>query len=371
MSAVAAVVAMISVGCSDVGDSSPACGVGGGEASVDSSLQSGDDAMGAPGDENATPGDDESAAGDDGALGNSGNGSSGSGSSSSSSGSSSSSSSGGGGVGGDGGSEATVEASGPDATVDATVSDGASLDAGPDGTMDAATNAMADGSGHDASEAGPTDAQGEGAAEAGADAKVDSGSLMPCTTAGQTNCVQCGGNLTGTGANGGLCSPTEALFVQHDIDKKLATAAGPDPSSTDPTTMPALGGCYACLSGAGCLDDTAFGDNGKECEAFAGGAADQSLCANVISCVLGASCAASSINVCYCGSAGLSTTCHGNPAPGPIDGKCATELSTANGIAIADGTDNQAALSKSAKPGGRAALIFSCALSNGCTQCLQ
>ena len=55
------------------------------------------------------------------------------------------------------------------------------------------------------------------------DTGVDSGpvALVPCTTAGQTGCVQCQGN------SNNLCSPTEALIVQQDIKKGLATAAGP------------------------------------------------------------------------------------------------------------------------------------------------
>ncbi len=178
--------------------------------------------------------------------------------------------------------------------------------------------------------------------------------LAPCTTAGQTGCVQCNGN------SNNLCSPTEAAFVAHDIAKGKATVAGPDPS----------GSCYAGLLGGGCIDDTQFSDTGHECEdAITTGTTAQ--CESVISCVLGSSCASSAVSGCYCGTAGVSTACQGNPAPGPINGACDAQIAAGLGFALTDGTDNTKNLTDTTRAAGRAAQIFQCAQSNGCAACLQ
>jgi hypothetical protein len=183
--------------------------------------------------------------------------------------------------------------------------------------------------------------------------------LAPCTT-GTAGCVQCQGNAVGTGNNGGLCSATEQQFVAHDISTGKATAPGPDPS----------GSCYACLLGGGCLDDTQFADTGHECEdPVTTGTAAQ--CEAVISCILGSSCAASSVGTCYCGTAGISTTCQGNPAPGPINGACDTQIATGLGFPLTDGTDNTKNLTDTTRAAGKADQIFQCALSNACSACLH
>jgi len=181
--------------------------------------------------------------------------------------------------------------------------------------------------------------------------------LAPCTT-GTAGCVQCQGNTTGATAN--ECTPTEAAFVAHDIAKGKATAPGPDPS----------GSCYACLLGGGCLDDTQFSDTGKECEdAIATGTTAQ--CSTVISCILGSSCASSAVSTCYCGTASVSGACQGNPAPGPINGACDTQISTGLGFALTDGTDNTKNLTDITRAAGRADQIFQCAQSNSCAACLN
>jgi hypothetical protein len=190
-------------------------------------------------------------------------------------------------------------------------------------------------------------------------------SLQPCTTVGQTNCVQCQGNDTAPNANE-TCTPTEALVVAHDILKGKVTAPGPDGTGS----KAAATSCYSCLFNGGCLDDTHFSDTGKECEdALAGGTAAQ--CQAVMTCVFGSDCASSAVNVCYCGTSNLATTCKGNPAAGPINGSCDTQIAAALGFPLTDGTDNTGHLTDTTLAGGKADQIFQCALSNNCTAVCQ
>jgi hypothetical protein len=177
------------------------------------------------------------------------------------------------------------------------------------------------------------------------------GPIAPCTTAGQTGCVQCQGNASG------VCSPTEALFVAHDVAIGKATAAGPDPT----------GACYTCLFNGGCLDDTVLGDTGHECGDLAAGV--QANCTSTISCIIGSKCAAASVSTCYCGTAGVATACQGNPAPGPINGACDTQIATGLGFPLTDGTDNTKHLTDTTLAAGMADQIFQCALSNSCSAC--
>jgi hypothetical protein len=177
------------------------------------------------------------------------------------------------------------------------------------------------------------------------------GPILPCTTAGQTGCVTCQGNASG------VCSPTEASLVAKDVATGKATAAGPDPA----------GSCYSCLLNGGCLDDTTFGDTGHECGDLP--AALQGNCSATITCILTQKCAAAAVSSCYCGSAGVATACQGNPAPGPIDGKCAGTIATGLGFPVTDGTDNTKHLTDTTLAAGMADQIFQCALSNGCSAC--
>jgi hypothetical protein len=184
--------------------------------------------------------------------------------------------------------------------------------------------------------------------------------LKPCTTPGQTGCVSCPGNTTGT------CTATEALFVQRDIDKNIATGPGADSSATS---------CYNCLFNGGCLDDDAFGDTGNECGDFGAtqfnGGSAATECQSTISCILGSNCASGAVSGCYCGTAGVSTACQGNPAPGPINGACDNQIATGLGFAVTDGTDNTKNLTDKTRPAGRADQIFQCAQSTGCGSCLN
>jgi hypothetical protein len=144
--------------------------------------------------------------------------------------------------------------------------------------------------------------------------------------------------------NGGLgCTPTEQLFVQAD----------------------STGACYSCLVANGCLDDSIFADTGHECEDLTG-TTQQQECRDTVSCILGAGCATSAVSTCYCGTAGVSTTCQGNPAPGPINGACAQQISTGLGFPLNDGTDVTKNFTDTTRPAGMADQIFQCALSNKC-----
>jgi hypothetical protein len=91
----------------------------------------------------------------------------------------------------------------------------------------------------------------------------------------------------------------------------------------------------------------------------------------VIHCILGSSCAKVAVSGCYCGDAGIDTTCQGNPAPGPINGVCASQIATGLGFPLTDGTDITKNLTDTTKGGGRADQFFQCAQSNNCTACLQ
>jgi len=233
--------------------------------------------------------------------------------------------------------DATVEAGGPDAAAEASTG----TEAGTDGGHDAAT--------HDA------------ASEAGS----EGGGLVPCTTSGQTGCVKCEGNETGSGSNGGVCTPTEAAFVQFDISKGLATAAG-----NDPTT-----GCYSCLYQYGCIDDTVYGDSDNECgDTLTSGTPTE--CLTTLSCVLSTSCAEVSagdyaVVNCYCGTAPSSGSCNNAAPNGAANGACSSDIAAGNGFAVDDGHDNLVNLENPALPSGKADQIFQCAISNDCTMCLQ
>jgi hypothetical protein len=182
---------------------------------------------------------------------------------------------------------------------------------------------------------------------------VEAGPLAPCTTAGQTNCVKCDGNASG------LCTPTEATIVQHDIAKGVTTAAGAPPADS----------CYECLMNGSCINDTVFGDVGHECEDPLSTFGTATLCEATLGCIFNTACASTSVATCYCGTAGVATACQGNPAPGPINGACASTIAAGLGFATTDGTDNTAKLENVAYASGRADQIFQCGLANSCTKC--
>jgi hypothetical protein len=177
--------------------------------------------------------------------------------------------------------------------------------------------------------------------------------LLPCTASGQTGCVQCQHNA----ANNGICTPTEALLVQHDINLRVATAPGPDPAA----------GCYSCLNTNLALDDN-IGDTGDECgDPLMTGTSPQCLAA--VACVLGtgngtagSSCAATATDGCYCGNSSLCET---------PNGACATQIATALGFPVSDFPDVLANLTDQSRAGGIAMALFRTALTNHCGACLE
>jgi hypothetical protein len=167
--------------------------------------------------------------------------------------------------------------------------------------------------------------------------------------------------LTGTGSNGGLCTPTEAKFVAYDISNHVVTAAGVDPSTS----------CYACLYNNSCIDDTQFQDKAHECEDGTFTTGTSTACENLITCVLGTglagsatNCAVGGIANCYCGPQGLVSACTGNPAT-PTGG-CDSVEATGLGFALTDGTDITNNFTSLGLPAGRANQIFACSILNGC-----
>lgn len=261
-------------------------------------------------------------------------------------------------VGGGGGNAGDAGAS--EAGIDSTVADASALDVESSSAVDTgAGDAVVDGGGQHVSEAG---------------------GLVPCTVAGQTDCVECDGNATGMGSNGGLCEPAEAIFVQLDIDNGTVTAPGVDPFDPDNPSDPTKSGCYPCLYNNGCIDDTAFGDEGHECGDLPAGnftAGDGTVglystdCVAVLQCATGTTCANSTSGVenCYCGPGGGSPSNCPNNGPA-TNGACKTAETNGFLFMPDDSTDILKNYSDKAEPSGRANQIFVCARANSCMQCL-
>jgi hypothetical protein len=184
--------------------------------------------------------------------------------------------------------------------------------------------------------------------------------LVPCTAAGQANCVQC------QGSTGGVCTPTEAALVQQDITKGLATAAGADPA----------GGCYTCLYNAGGLDDVTFKDTGHECGDLSS-SANQTACTTTLSCILASSCAwggsvsGSAVSTCYCGTAPVSGSCANVGSTNAANGSCDSQEAAGLGFASNDGLDILKNFTSTTLASGVANNIFQTAISNNCGQCLH
>ncbi len=212
-----------------------------------------------------------------------------------------------------------------------------------------------------------------GTPDTGADTGADAGPLAPCTSAGQANCVKC------QGSTGGVCTPTEALIVQHDIAKNGVSAAGNDSASS----------CYTCLFNNGCIDDSQ-GDVQHECEdsTVAHGTAVQ--CQNVVSCIFGSdslstdtlatgttaqgyssgNCSSVATYVCYCGTASLTGSCGGTSSA--ANGNCSSAIAAGSGFPVSDGTDNLGHFAPDTTyASGMATQIFKCAVNNSCSTCLN
>jgi hypothetical protein len=211
------------------------------------------------------------------------------------------------------------------------------------------------------------------------DAGVDAGPLVPCTSAGQTNCVQCQGNTSN------LCTPTEAVIVQFDITQGKVTAPGPDSNGgSGPTDT-----CYDCLFAKGCIDDTVLGDTKHECEDLNGGnssatftagnghaASYASDCLATLSCILSTGCATTNggIDNCYCGSGGGSPTACGTSTSGQ-NGACFTQETNGLTASPNSGSGVLASFTNMSMPSGVANQIIVCsqgtAPPGACPQCLQ
>jgi hypothetical protein len=228
---------------------------------------------------------------------------------------------------------------------------------------------------------------GSGASDGGGAEAAAKGGLAPCTSAeaGLTDCVSCQGNAAG------ICTPTEAQFVQYDIDNKLVTAPGSDTSSADSGAgpkSPATETCYECLVAWSCIDDTVHGDTGNECEdnsgPYAYGIMDNgfvstpAMCEAVLSCILGSGvgatqCAATTTGECYCGTDPNTTCASGTfsaPVPAGVNGVCATQIAAGLGFPVGDGADIPVGLATVSRAAGRATQIFTCAISADCANCL-
>jgi hypothetical protein len=273
--------------------------------------------------------------------------------------------------------EASTDAgSAPDvadsAVVESSTADVASQDAGVDSTIEDSGPA-ADAEGDVVAEAGPSEASVEdagapdtgtsetdtGVAETGAGTEAG-GAVVPCTVTGQANCVEC------SGSTGGVCTPTEAIFVQYDISQGIATPSGGDGA-----------GCYSCLVSGSCLDDPRHHVAGRECgdlpgdfDAGAGaGQLQSSLCLAAVQCIAQTSCDQANLNdgisYCYCGAGGGSpTNCetHGASA----NGACFTPETLGFRYAPTDGTDIVSNFNDTSQPSGLANQIFTCAQANTC-----
>jgi hypothetical protein len=262
----------------------------------------------------------------------------------------------------------TKDAPGDGAEADGTGPADAPADIEETGIADSGTDAGIDGSVAESGSDAGADGGAEAGAEAGEDAPADVGpeaadagpTLVPCTTAGQTGCVQCQHSPT----RNGVCTPTEAALVQHDIDIHVATAPGADPAD----------GCYTCLDSKLALDDDR-GNTGNECEDSIpiGTTAE---CEAVLSCILhsgngtaGSSCAATVVDNCYCGPAAPGSTCQ--TAGSGVNGVCASQSAAGLGFPLSDNADILRHFTDQMWATGVATTFFQYAITNHCPNCLN
>jgi hypothetical protein len=195
--------------------------------------------------------------------------------------------------------------------------------------------------------AGDPGAAAPGAAAPGAAAP--GAAPPPCAAAGQSNCTPCTGGLTEP-----VCTPTESLIMQSDLDKGIS------PSDPDKS-------CYGCLTAHGCLG------MGDQCEqlslpgvpGFSAEAAQ--LCRDILSCAFRTHCAETLAAACYCGDAPLTTSCQ----TGGANGQCFGEI--VNGAYTIEPKGVLKALSQTATPAGLANAMLHCAgpAMNDCSACLH
>jgi hypothetical protein len=160
--------------------------------------------------------------------------------------------------------------------------------------------------------------------------------------------VKCQGNANG------VCSATEAAFLQKDIAAGHATTQD----------------CYSCLWNNSCLNDTQFNDTNHECDDLTGtfGTAGSSsaACAATLSCIVSTGCANNDVQDCFCGADNPGNSCQTAANP---DGACKTQEIA--GLGVSDGPTVLKDLTDTTRPAGMANQIFSCAKTNSCAACLK
>jgi hypothetical protein len=203
-------------------------------------------------------------------------------------------------------------------------------------------------------------------------------SLKPCTGKSDApSCVKCDGN------DKGLCTPTEAIFVNYDIKKGYLAGK-----------QETRGSCYECLWNAGCVDDTVNVDKNHECEDLtgnvdAGASVNKPMtqaCYDTLRCILDSGCQNAKVQAgpsdrngianCLCGSKNQTTLACLAATPETLNGACyAAEL---NGLGATSTTSMKTVLSEFTlrKSGsGMANSIFLCAGSNSgnvrCPACFE
>jgi hypothetical protein len=280
-------------------------------------------------------------------------------------------------------SSQVVDQGSPDVAtqVDSTIAESGATETGTplgDGAADAGSDAGVDGS-IDSAAVVP-DSSGADVLGAGDATEAGAGGLLPCTAVGQTDCVTCPNRTDG------VCTATEALFVQIDIDAKAVTAAGPDYAGP-PDKL--TGDCYSCLIASSCVDYPLHNIKDRECDDFTaaftagnGSASTQdAACLGALTCMVGPTgmqCAANPAgdSYCYCGAGGFAgmgpSSCTGTNDTA-VNGPCL--VPEANGFAYPqnDALDigNNYTDNTGANPAGIANLILTCAQGNTCTACFQ
>jgi hypothetical protein len=200
-----------------------------------------------------------------------------------------------------------------------------------------------------------------------------------CNAATQVTCP----NQTG-----GVCTQTEAAFIQLDLSANPPVITGPGPAYTG---NPSKSGpsCLSCLVASSCVDNPAHNIKKRECDdftaAFTAGnghvSTQNAACLATLSCMIGSTgmqCAANAAgdSYCYCGAGGFAgvgpSSCTGTNDTA-VNGSCL--VPEANGFTFGqtdalDIGDNYTDTS-GANPSGVANQILTCAQGNSCNSCLQ
>ncbi len=212
------------------------------------------------------------------------------------------------------GAEGSV-ASEPDAPADSTTVDTGVGETGADAGADAAAgeagglDATVDSSSLDTgvADTGTESSTDTGVAEAGGQ-EAGGGTVVPCTTASQTNCIACDQNASH------LCTGTDAVIVQRDIEKGF-TSGG----------KPSAGSCYECLAARTCIDSTTT--RGSDCEDLNGFVANSTTYTLTQSCLDTLNCTLGNPQAGTPGTGGApgslaTTTCSNDPPPGDGTANC-------------------------------------------------